>query len=72
MTAECRELLCEVLPYVRGQRPDLEQRINALMRKDVATDGEGCGRFKPEPDCRCPECRDARKCGPEVSTEVLW
>lgn len=32
---ECRELLTEVLPYVRGVRPDLEQRVEAMVRVDV-------------------------------------
>jgi hypothetical protein len=35
MPAECRELLTEVLAYVR-QRPDLVTRIETAIRNDVA------------------------------------
>ena len=35
MPCECRELLTEVLPYVWFQRPDLQRRIEVMVRRDV-------------------------------------
>lgn len=71
MNAECRGLLCEVLPYVACE-PGLTRRIEALLRQDVATDGGACGEQKqslpplppgslPIHGCGCQACRGARE-----------
>ena len=50
MPCECRELLCELRPYVHYCRPDLRQRIEALLRRDIAE--------SHRPGCRCEKCLD--------------
>lgn len=72
MNSRCRDLLIELGTIVPVSRRDLTERIEALLREDVATDGVCCGRKNDGTVtdlfrlCGCPSCRDARRVPPAV------